>query len=683
MHIFSMKLNCLSLQKTPSIMVNIIRPLLGIFLILLSVFSSRDLVFAQPKGMVFIPSGTFLMGADHSKEAFQCAEYFGNCKKDWYTREEPLHKVSISAFLIDKKEVTQGQYFRIMRDNPSSFKGAKLPVEQVTWSEANKYCRKVGKRLPTEAEWEYAARAGTKLNYYWGQKIGRGNANCDSCGTIWEEKETAPAGYFPPNSWGLYDMSGNVWEWVSDWFDPKYYSKSPRNNPRGPKRGKLKVARGGSWYDTPYYSRHAFRNVFPPAIRNDALGFRCAKTPSQQEILIASQKGKNTLAQSEIETASQKKVEPKRSTALAMRSKDVLENTVSSQLKQNKRLPNQSNASITKRLASPRKTQKKATGNLRIRANIPLAKATLNGNLVGLVRKKFPLQINQLTPGEFILRLEADGYKNIEETITIVSNRLTDKRYEMKNSQADQDIDQTANVLDKKKTPKDMTYLEEGLFLAGADPKFLNKICQANGFPCNNLKTQFSISSPVHEILIDSFYIDRFEVSQARYKAVTGKNPSKFKGSRRPVERVTWIEAMDFCRKIGKRLPTEMEWEFAARAGSNDFFYWGNRPNNSYSWNSTNSNFKSQLIGLKRPNRLGLHDMSGNVWEWVNDWFDPNYYKNSPKRSPQGPSNGKLKSLRGGSFGTTQDLQRPTARRGGPIDAKYNDIGFRCAKSSE
>ena len=432
-------------------MKNFFRPFFGIFLILLAIFSSKDLVFAQPKGMILIPSGTFLMGADHSKEAFQCAEYFGNCKKDWYTREEPLHRVSIRAFLIDKKEVSQGQYFRIMRDNPSSFKGAKLPVEQVTWFEANKYCRKVGKRLPTEAEWEYAARAGTKLNYYWGQKIGRGNANCDSCGTIWEEKETSPLGYFPPNPWGLYDMSGNVWEWVSDWFDPKYYSKSPRNNPRGPKRGKLKVARGGSWYDTPYYSRNAFRNVFPPAIRNDALGFRCAKTPSQQEILIASKKDKNTPTQSEIEAASQKEVQPKRSTVLAMRSKDILESTVVSQSQKSKRSKNRSNTSTTKELTASRKTQKKAKGNLRIRANVPLAKATLNGNLIGLVRKKFPLQINQLTPGEFILRLEADGYENIVETITIVSNRLTDKRYEMKNSQPDQDIEQTTTAQVKKK----------------------------------------------------------------------------------------------------------------------------------------------------------------------------------------------------------------------------------------
>jgi formylglycine-generating enzyme len=332
MHIFSTKL------RPPSIVVNTLnKSFLGILLILLSIFNLRDLAFAQPKGMVLIPSGKFLMGADHSKEAFQCAEYFGSCKEDWYTREEPLHRISINAFLIDKKEVNQGQYFRITRNNPSSFKGAKLPVEQVTWSEANTYCRKVGKRLPTEAEWEYAARAGTQLNYYWGQKIGRGNANCDSCGTIWEEKETFPIGYFSPNSWGLYDMSGNVWEWVSDWYDPKYYSKSPRNNPRGPKRGKLKVARGGSWYDTSYYSRHAFRNVFPPAIRNDALGFRCAKTPSQQEILIASKKGKDTLTNSGIETASQKKTKSKRSTASIIRSKDILENTVVAQSNQSKR----------------------------------------------------------------------------------------------------------------------------------------------------------------------------------------------------------------------------------------------------------------------------------------------------------------------------------------------------------
>ena len=126
-----------------------------------------------------------------------------------------------------------------------------------------------------------------------------------------------------------------------------------------------------------------------------------------------------------------------------------------------------------------------------------------------------------------------------------------------------------------------------------------------------------------------------------------------------------------------------MEWEYAARAGSNDFFYWGNRPSDSYSWHTKNSRLQSQPVGLKRPNKIGLYDMSGNVWEWVSDWFEPEYYKNSPKRSPKGPSNGKLKSLRGGSFGTTQDLQRPTARRGAPIDAKYNDIGFRCAKSAK
>jgi formylglycine-generating enzyme len=665
------------------ILKNLKKSLLGMLLVSLSIFSLKALAFAQSKGMVFIPSGTFLMGADHSKEAFQCAEYFGNCKGNWYTKEEPIHKVSISSFLIDKREVSQGRYFKVMRNNPSSFKGAKLPVEQVTWFEANKYCRKLGKRLPTEAEWEYAARAGTRLNYYWGQKIGRGNANCDSCSAIWEEKETAPIGYFPPNSWGLYDMSGNVWEWVGDWFDPKYYSKSPRKNPKGPKKGQLKGARGGSWYDTPYYSRHAFRNVFPPAIRNDALGFRCAKTANQQEILNASKKGTDTLSRPTIETARQEESKFKRPTALAMRSKDILESSAVTKSNTPLRSPKQSSKASTKKIISSKKKKKRAKGNLRIQINVPLAKATLNGNLAGLARKNFPLQINQLSPGDLVLKLEADGYKNIEETITIASNQLTDKRFEMKKEQTTQNIAQKPSFQNKEKAPENMIFIEEGLFLAGANPKFLYKICKANGFSCEKLKTQFSDSSPVHEVFVDSFFIDRFEVSQSRFRILMGKNPAKFKGSRRPVERVTWMEAKDFCRKLGKRLPTEMEWEFAARAGSNDFFYWGNRPSDSYSWNAKNSNFKSQPIGLKRPNRLGLYDMSGNVWEWVSDWFDPNYYKNSPKRSPKGPSNGKLKTLRGGSFGTTQDLQRPTARRGAPIDAKYNDIGFRCAKSEE
>ncbi len=540
--LFDKKANQIISKSSPN-------PFFPLLLILFSIFILKNMAFAQPKGMVLIPSGTFLMGADHSKEAFQCAEYFGNCKGDWYAREEPLHRVSIRAFFIDKKEVNQGQYFRIMGNNPASFKGAKLPVEQVTWFEANQYCRKVGKRLPTEAEWEYAARAGTQLNYYWGQKIGRGNANCDSCGTIWEQKETSPVGYFSPNSWGLYDMSGNVWEWVSDWFDPKYYSKSPRKNPKGPKRGKLKVARGGSWYDTPYFSRHAFRNSFPPAIRNDALGFRCAKTPSRQEILIASKKENETSSES-IQTANREENNSKQQTTLAMRSKDILESNVFSQPRPKKQLEKQSKPTTTRNASSFKKTRKKATGNLRIRTNVPLAKATLDGNLAGLARKKFPLQINQLTPGEFILRLEAEGYKNIEDKIVIASNRLTDKRYEMEKLQTAQSIEQKAKSQDKNKAPKNMIFLEEGLFLAGANPKFLNKICKQNGFSCDNLKNQFLASSPVHEVFIDSFYIDRFEVSQAQYRAVTGKNPAKFKGSRRPVERLPGLRQKIFVEKL-------------------------------------------------------------------------------------------------------------------------------------
>ena len=303
----------------------------GIFLIFFSKFILEGKAFAQKKGMALIPSGTFLMGTNHSKESFQCAEYFGNCSGNWYTREEPLHTITIDTFFLDKKEVSQGQYFRLMGYNPSSIKGAKLPVAEVTWFEANQYCQKIDKRLPTEAEWEYAARAGTGFNYYWGQKIGLGNANCDKCGTIWDQTEPSPIGSFPPNLWGLYDMTGNIWEWVKDWFDPNYYSKSPQRNPRGPKKGKFKVARGGSWYDTPYFARNAFRNFFPPAIKSEVLGFRCAKTPNQKEISIISKKGNKTTSESGKIAINRKEIQLKKTRKLPIRSKDVIKSSGFSQ----------------------------------------------------------------------------------------------------------------------------------------------------------------------------------------------------------------------------------------------------------------------------------------------------------------------------------------------------------------
>jgi formylglycine-generating enzyme required for sulfatase activity len=186
--------------------------------------------------MVFVPGGTFQMGSNSGGDD-----------------EKPVHTVTVSSFYMDKTEVTQAEYRKVMGKNPSRFSGCDdCPVEKVSWDDANAYAQKVGKRLPTEAEWEYAARGGNKSKGY----TYSGGNGLDAVG--WYEdnsgSKTHPVAQKQPNELGLFDMSGNVWEWCSDWYDKGYYtavhrnySDSPQTDPQGPNSGDYRVLRGGSW----------------------------------------------------------------------------------------------------------------------------------------------------------------------------------------------------------------------------------------------------------------------------------------------------------------------------------------------------------------------------------------------------------------------------------------------------
>ena len=190
------------------------------------------------------------------------------------TDQIPVHEVFLNTFYIDVKEVTQEEYESVMGFNPSENKGIDLPVESLDWFEANDYCRKLGKRLPTEAEWEKAIRGDTGTKFFWGNKMNekfswfKGNSG----------GKTHPVGTRIPNSYGIYDMSGNVWEWVSDWYDKSYYKSSPYSTPQGPKTGKFKVQRGGSWSNIADYHSSSYRMVYGPEGKDEFNGFRCAKS---------------------------------------------------------------------------------------------------------------------------------------------------------------------------------------------------------------------------------------------------------------------------------------------------------------------------------------------------------------------------------------------------------------------
>ena len=226
--------------------------------------------------------------------------------------------------------------------------------------------------------------------------------------------------------------------------------------------------------------------------------------------------------------------------------------------------------------------------------------------------------------------------------------------------------------------PEGMVFIKGGCFIMGND------------------YTQED-EKPEHKVCLDDFYMDKFEVTQARWEKLMGFNPSKFLGVDLPVEQVNYENVQKFIKKSegNCRLPTEAEWEYAARGGSQTRYFWGNMVNEKYTWYEENSNQSTQVVGSKLPNQYGLYDMMGNVWEWVDDWYEP-YYQIRTQNNPTGPENGDSKIVRGGSFDSSAGALRITNRvwlhpknkvfpkvttYGQIMNEVYNFIGFRCAKS--
>ena len=233
--------------------------------------------------MVLIPGGRFLMGDENEIDAAP-------------------HEVVLSPFHMDKNLVTQAEYERVMGENPSRWKAGKNPVEQVRWSDAVKYCNGRSKleglepcydieswqcnfaangyRLPTEAEWEYACRAGTKTAYCFG------NSPSKLSNHAWFEDNSGgkprPVGGKPANPWGLHDMHGNLWQWCNDFYQVDYYQQSPEKDPPGPKSGETKVVRGGAWKFSADSCRSGYRYNENPGYADvcfgyDIYGFRCVR----------------------------------------------------------------------------------------------------------------------------------------------------------------------------------------------------------------------------------------------------------------------------------------------------------------------------------------------------------------------------------------------------------------------
>jgi formylglycine-generating enzyme required for sulfatase activity len=270
--------------------------------------------------MVYVPAGEFTMGSTDEEvdnALALCNEYYGDCERDWFDDEQPVHAVELDGFWIDRTEVTNAQFAAFLNEEGNQEEGdvtwldleseycliervggefrpksgyGDHPVVKVSWYGAAAYCQWAGGQLPTEAQWEYAARGQEGRMFPWGDELDGTRLNyCDATCDFESADEsfddgyarTAPVGSYPDGaSWvGALDLAGNVWEWGADWYGD--YPSGRQENPSGPSAGDYRVARGGGW--NKYWSdvRAAHRSYAPPGNRYDNLGFRCVGSPGE------------------------------------------------------------------------------------------------------------------------------------------------------------------------------------------------------------------------------------------------------------------------------------------------------------------------------------------------------------------------------------------------------------------
>jgi formylglycine-generating enzyme required for sulfatase activity len=545
-----------------------------------------------------IPAGEFLMGSPDDKDAEPA--------------EKPQHRVRISKpFYLGVCEVTQAQYARVMGSNPSHFyeKGngndrvagqstEAYPAEDVCWLDAIWFSNRLselegkkpfyeiegknvrvrdwngpGYRLPTEAEWEYACRAGSAVPtpYLFGSDAAELGEYGWFAGN--SDARTHPVSQKRPNNFGLFDIHGNVFEWCWDSYAEDYYKQSVADDPTGPVRVAAHVIRGGGWGGQPQYCRAAARYGLGWDDRRNYVGFR----------LALGQAGNN--------------------------------------------------------VGSAHSTEAP-----RVPVAMPQHAAPGHGESDSIVAKSIDMKLVLIPAGEFV----------------------------MGSPDADKDA--------------------------------------ANS------------EKPQHRVRISKpFYLGVSEVTQAQYEKVMGNNPSYFfangTGSSRvsgqsteayPVEHVTWLDAVRFCNRLsekegkkpfykiggndvqvsdwngpGYRLPTEAEWEYACRAGSaspTPYSFGSDAAElGEYGWFAGNSDARTHPVSQKRPNRFGLYDMHGNVWEWCWDEWRDGYSNQSRTTDPTAIRLAGFRASRGGGWSDgPRDCRSASRGRNGPGDPDAS-LGFRVA----
>ncbi len=511
--------------------------------------------------MAWIPLGSFVMG---------CVAADGECFED----ESPAHRVTLArGFWLDVTEVTVASFRafaratgRTMPPRSPFAQGEDHPVVNVSWDDALAYCAWAGGRLPSEAEWEYAARGGREgAAFPWGDVASHEQANYQGREGRDAWSNTAPVASFAANGFGLHDPAGNVWEWTADWYAPDAYASAGAASGAGPPSGTLKVLRGGSFAYAPRSLRLSNRGKFPPTQRHDSFGFRCARDG---------------------ETGSDAAPEP---------------------------------VPAAREGTPPTRTVSPSIGAGQVAA----APAT-------------PVPPPALPPAAATAQRRTFMPAGIE-----------------------------------------MVWLPPTTFEMGA--------VRGDG-------SGFGDEQPRHAVTLSrGFWIGVTEVTVGQYRrfveASGGAMPAvpNWADDAHPVIEVSWEQAAAYCRWSGGRLPTEAEWECAARGGVAGRRYPGGTEisHDDANFDGTEGRdqwAKSSPVGSFAPNGFGLVDVVGNASEWVADWYEERYYAGSPTLDPTGPAQGQTRVVRGGNWASDPGRLRTSYRFSlDPGDTQVT-LGFRCVR---
>ncbi len=607
--------------------------------------------------MVLIPPGEFMMGSTNEQveAALKVADEIGadQLTKDRIQKNErPQHKVVITkSFLMSATEVTVGQFKRFAAAtgyqteaekaaesqtylNPGYAVTDDSPAAVISWNDAVAYCdwlstlEKTSYRLPTEAEWEYACRAGTTTQYSFGDELqqlehyGWYNKNAIS--------RSHAVGTKQPNNFGLADMHGNVTEWCSDFYDEKWYATSPSNDPKGPSSSSTRVIRGGNWHTYASNCRSASRPFNTLSNRVNHLGFRCVRTlemptttaiASTPPIVAPVPKPTGTAPTPAVAPFDAARAKAHQQAWAKHLGTDVVQpNSIGMQMTlipPGEFLMGSSDADITLALKIAEETKLDERAVKLIQDERP--QHTLR------ITKPFRLAAHEVTIGQFAKFVEQTKYKTQAEEFGGNSDNVKPE--------------------DVKPDSLKLTWRTPGYAVTDDSPVTLVSWNDAVAF-FNWLSGQEQLT-PCYQRDGDSWTL--------------------------------------LPKANGYRLPTEAEWEYSCRAGTTTQYSFGNdwQDHDKYGWSNKNAGNGPHAVGLLPANPFGLYDMHGNVWEWCQDWYDGKWYEKSPSDDPFGPGRSLNRVARGGCWRSLPANSRSSFRNGiNPPSTRYQDRGFRPVLSS-